>query len=114
MNKLSGPLPDLSNLKDLRNVVFDGQGINGTLATLAGLARLHTVDGASNALTGEVPAGLCGIKKCDLGADPLIPSRNKVHVPGATGLLQRGRVPACGSRRGAAGRGAAGAGGRAR
>ncbi|XP_004135084.1 probable leucine-rich repeat receptor-like protein kinase At1g68400 [Cucumis sativus] len=58
-NRLSGPIPDLSNFKALKLVFLSYNAFSGNLpASLLSLVRLYRLDLSHNNLTGEIPASV--------------------------------------------------------
>ncbi|XP_010263449.1 PREDICTED: probable inactive receptor kinase At5g67200 [Nelumbo nucifera] len=58
-NSLTGPIPDLSGLVNLKTLFLDHNSFSGViLASISSLHRLRTLDLSSNNLTGPIPSGL--------------------------------------------------------
>lgn len=63
-NSLSGPIPDLSGLKNLKSLFLDHNAFSGTFPpSILTLHRLRTVDFSYNNLTGPLPTGLINIER---------------------------------------------------
>ncbi|KAJ4962735.1 hypothetical protein NE237_022674 [Protea cynaroides] len=63
-NSLSGPIPDLSDLANLRTLFLDHNSFFGSFPpSILSLHRLKTLDLSSNNLTGVLPSGLIALDR---------------------------------------------------
>jgi Leucine-rich repeat (LRR) protein len=63
-NRLSGPIPNLSNLKGLKLLFLSGNGFSGEFPpSVPTLSRLYRLDLSYNNLSGEVPVKINGLTR---------------------------------------------------
>ncbi|KAE8707047.1 putative inactive receptor kinase [Hibiscus syriacus] len=66
-NSLSGPIPDLSSLYNLKSLFLDRNNFSGTFPpSILFLHRITTLDLSHNGLTGPIPANLTALERVNI------------------------------------------------
>ncbi|KAL2614134.1 hypothetical protein R1flu_025826 [Riccia fluitans] len=65
-NRLSGPIPDLSNMTQLENLVLNTNNLNGKIFNTTGFTNLTRIDLKDNNFTGGIPADLFKLRTLKL------------------------------------------------
>ncbi|GMI86468.1 hypothetical protein like AT5G67200 [Hibiscus trionum] len=66
-NSLSGPIPDLSSLYNLKSLFLDRNNFSGTFPpSILFLHRITTLDLSHNGLTGPIPANLTALERLNI------------------------------------------------